>query len=67
MTVKPVQPAKPVKPVTPFKKPYKKPIKIKYDNDYDEDDKWTNYTLEVFYQCDYNESGFINQDEYVAC
>ncbi len=53
-----------IKPVT---KPNKKPIKYKYDRDNDEDDKWTNYTMDVFFQCDYNESGYINQNEYVAC
>jgi len=63
-TPKPV--TKPVKPYKPFKKPIKK-IKYKLDNDNDEDDQWTNYTMDVFNQCDYNGSGFINQDEYQSC
>jgi hypothetical protein len=67
VTVKPVKPVQPVKPVKPLKKPNKNPIKYKFDNDNDEDDQWKNYTMDVFFQCDYNESGYINQDEYVAC
>jgi hypothetical protein len=58
---------KPVTPTKPVTKPTKKPIKYKFKFDYEQDDKWANYTLDVFLQCDYNESGYINQDEYVAC
>ena len=65
-TYKPTTPSKPVKPYKPVKKPIKK-IKYKLDNDNDEDDQWTNYTMDLFNQCDYNGSGFINQDEYQSC
>ncbi len=60
---KPTNPSKPVKPYKPVKKPVNK-LKYKLDNDNDEDDQWTNYTMDVFNQCDYNGSGYINQDEY---
>jgi hypothetical protein len=63
----PSKPTKPVTPTKPFKKPNKSPIKYKYDRDNDEDDQWNNYTMDVFFQCDYNGSGYINQDEYIAC
>ncbi len=47
--------------------PNKKLIKYKYDKDNDEDDKWANYTMDVFSKCDRNESGYISKDEYYGC
>ena len=63
----PSNPTKPVIPTKPIINPNKKPVKYKYDKDNDEDDQWTNYTMNIFYLCDFNESGYINKDEFASC
>jgi len=31
------------------------------------ENQWSKFTMDVFSQCDYNESGYISLEEYMAC